>query len=76
MSRPESLADAFVTVMHRVRDIEADVSSEDPDRHDYWKLRQLAEQFIADGFRRAADVHDIALGMKLRREKTPPKSES
>ena len=66
MSRPESLADAFVTIMGRVREIDADVQSDDSTRHDYWRLRQLAEACIADGFRRAADVADVALGMRLR----------
>ncbi len=76
MSRPESLPEAFVTIMGRIRDIEADVSSDDPDRHDYWRLRQLAEAFIADGFRRAADIHDLALGLKMRRRHETPSGSS
>ena len=71
MSRPESLADTFVRVMARIAEIDAGLSSDDPDRHDYWRLRQLAEAHIADGMRRAADVHDVALGMKLRRTENP-----
>ncbi len=67
--RPESLPEAFVRVMARIAEIEADLSSDDPDRHDYFRLRQLAEAHIGDGLRRAADIHEIALGIKLRRQR-------
>lgn len=70
MSRTESLPEAFVRVMARIAEIDDNVSSDDPDRHDYWRLKQLAEAFVADGLRRAADVHEVALAMKLRRSKT------
>lgn len=68
MSRQESLPEAFVRVMARVSEIDANVRDDDPCRHDYWRLRQLAERHIADGLRLAADVHELALGMRLRSE--------
>jgi hypothetical protein len=73
MSRSESLPEAFVRVMGRVAEIDADVASDRADRHDYWRLRQLAEGHIADGLRRAADVAEIAYGMKQAHSEVPAK---
>lgn len=67
MSRAESLPEAFVRVMARIAEIDPE-DNQAPDRHDYWRLRQLAEAHIADGLRRAADVADLAYSMKLRSE--------
>ena len=74
MSQP-SLADQAVSTLAAVARMDSNVTNEHPERHQVRKLKQLAEQTLADAMRRAMELawfaEDIQTENRKSKEPTP-----
>jgi hypothetical protein len=60
MSEPRSLADSAVAALAAVRAMDQEVTNEHDERHQIRTLKRLAEQTLADAFRRASELAYLA----------------
>jgi hypothetical protein len=60
MSEPRSLADSAVAALAAVHAMDQEVTNEHDERHQIRTLKRLAEQTLADAFRRASELAYLA----------------
>mgnify|MGYP001562304169 CR=1 FL=1 len=64
MNNQPSLADRFIDTMSRIREIDADVTNENPHRHILRSLRAAAERVVSDALLVAVELAHVAAAMK------------